>query len=167
MLGARRRPPGPASSRIIARQRQLGHRGNQRAMIATSLPSLTMSTNSSASGGGNSQRNTDRNEQSTSEESQLTNDGNGGHTVGELNVLGNQATISNVYEVCKGVMGQLKGMDGRLKRMEDKQVKLSDAVKELNDIIKKFTKESYTIKGSPHEVSGICTSCAIQSYWWH
>lgn len=123
MLGARR-PSGPASSRIIARQRQLsavGHRGNQRAMIATSLPSLTMSTNSSASGGGNSQRNTNRNEQSTSEESQLTNDGNGGHTVGKLNVLGNQATISNIYEVCKGVMGQLKGMDGRLKRMEDKQ----------------------------------------------
>ena len=154
MLGARRRARGPASSRIIARGRQLsavGRGGNQRAMTATGLPSLTTSTSSSGNGRGNSQRNTDRNEQSTSEARQLTN---GGHTVGELN---GQATISSVYEVCKGVMGQLKGIDGRLKRMEDKQIKLSDAIKELNDIIKKFTKESYTIKGSPHEVSCIFT----------
>ena len=40
-----------------------------------------------------------------------------------------------------------------LKAIEDKQLKLSDAIKELNDMIKKLSKESFTIKGTLHEVS--------------
>ena len=55
-----------------------------------------------------------------------------------------------IYDVCKGVMGQLRGFDGRLKAIEDKQARLSDAFKELNEMMKTFPKESF---GSPREVS--------------
>ena len=112
-------------------------------MTAMSLPSLTTSQTSSSNG--NDPRQSE--DQSTSEMNHLAGGANGD---GGGNVT---CTISNVYEICKGVMGQLKVINGRLKKIEDEQIKLSDTVKELNDMIKKTTKESYAIKGTPREVS--------------
>ena len=40
---------------------------------------------------------------------------------------GTEVSISTVYDVCKGVMGQLRSFDGRLKGIEDKQARFSDA----------------------------------------
>ena len=133
MLRGRGRSRGPASTRVLARARLLNAaagRGGARqgaAMTATSLPSLTTGQTSSSSG--NDPRQSE--DQSTSETNHLASGANGD---GGENVT---CTISNVYEICKGVMGQLKVIDGQLKKIEDKQIKLSDTVKELNDMIKK------------------------------
>ena len=135
MLRGRGRACGPASTRVLARARLLnaaaGREGAWQgaAMTATSLPYLTTSQTSSSRG--NDPRQSE--DQSTSETNHLAGGANGDGG-GNNNVT---CTISNVYEICKGVMGQLKVIDGRLEKIEDKQIKLSDTVKKLNDMIKK------------------------------
>jgi uncharacterized coiled-coil protein SlyX len=47
----------------------------------------------------------------------------------------------------------VRSMDGRLRNLETKTIKLTSVIKELNDVIKKHCKTSFTIKGTPLEVS--------------
>ena len=63
------------------------------------------------------------------------------------------SNIMDGEDASRDLRDLVRNIDGRLKSLEAKTVKLASVIKELSDIIKKYCKTSFTIKGTPLEVS--------------
>ena len=61
--------------------------------------------------------------------------------------------ISSMNSICRGIQNQIKKVDHRMLVMEKKQDMLADALKDIKDLLNKIKKDSFSIKGSPFEVS--------------
>lgn len=71
-------------------------------------------------------------------------------------VSGSTTTIMNVTDggdTPRDLRDLLMNLDIRVRSLETKTIKLTSVVKELNDTIKKYCKASFTIRGTPLEVT--------------